>query len=303
MKASGISEVCYIALCDWFSPNGIMPADTGIMITNSHIFNNGKLGFLPCDIVTQKNSYTHKTIGDFMGKSLSFDLKVVIAGGDIPIHELIAQIINKPAIILVKDLYDSDIIYQIGTKYFPAYITHDYTTGTDISGQKAFAITISCTGNYIQLYNANIKILDPIYPNNGYPVFYSILPMKTSSLSDLSVYYQNAYTYSISKIYNLISTRGLKNVQFVYINDNGEVLQEYPVLDTSTISNFINGLQAELNKLLPTKLLQLYGSKLLAYDTVANEQYLGLSLISDTVIVTEDGQTIMGEDGEEIIGE
>ena len=301
MISSGILEVAYIGLYDWFAPDGIMMPDNGIVITKNHLFSSGLLGFLQCELAPQKNSLTAKDIGELSGKKFMLELKIVIPGSDVITHGTIQEFLNKPVIVLVKDLYDSNIVYQLGTKHLPAYILPDFSTGPDASGHKAYTLNISCTGKFVQIYAGNIKIYEPPYPNTGYPVFFSIDEITTNSLADLSAYYQSAFTYSISTIYNLIASRGNKLIQLVYRNNIGEYLSVNPDLDTSSVGSFIASIQTAIDGLIPNKGLQLYGSKLLVTDSVAQEQYLGLSVL--TPILAEDGENIMGEGGETIIQE
>lgn len=302
MYESGISEKCFIALKEWFTPGGIKPADNGIVITQNHVFANGLNGFLECELSPGKNSYTSKNIGELMGKQYLFELKITIPEDGSITHGTINYFLNKPAIVLIADT-DGEIVYQIGTEHFPAYFSKEFKMGTNKENANHFDLSLSCISKHIQFYSGEIKLWENPYVNNGYPIFYSLSPISTNSLLDLSIYYQYAFTYSISKIYNLIAARGLRFIQLVYRNDHFEYLNENPVLDTSSIIGFINSLKSELDKMIPTKDLQLYGSKLLVTDTNATEQYLGLSLLDSPVIISEDGQAITAEDGQYIIPE
>ena len=75
----GVSEYVKIALKSWFITNGIKLPDSGVVITQNHQFTKGLYGFLDCQLAPKKNQLTAKTIGDFLGEKLQFDLHIDFA--------------------------------------------------------------------------------------------------------------------------------------------------------------------------------------------------------------------------------
>lgn len=300
-QPSGLGETVYIALNEWFATDGVKIADDGVNINENHQFANGLFGFMECQLMPRKNHLTSKSIGELAGNKFEFDLEIVIPGSYIENHSQQKQLLNKPLIVLVKDICSNEsLTYQIGTQQTPAYLTHTFTTGTDKDGMKAYKINILTTGCFVQLYNGIIKIYEPPYSNYAYPLFYSSSKIANESIQDMRDAYCYCYTTSLSKIFSLIQAKTSNLVIQLEYRSNviEKISQALGTIDTSSITNFINALMAILNQVVAHKSYEIYGSKLLIRDSDSTEQYLGLSLIEANALLAEDGDILLTEDGQ-----
>jgi hypothetical protein len=84
---------------------------------------------------------------------LDFEMKVFIPGSYADAHEMVANMINQPLIVLTKDSNcPAKMWYQLGCDCTSAYLKADFSTGTTKDGVKGYSGTISWQNSYIQLY-------------------------------------------------------------------------------------------------------------------------------------------------------
>jgi hypothetical protein len=304
----GISDTAYIALLSWFAPGGLHaptepftdPGDE-VTIKQTHSFKTGLLGFIQFALAPQKNNLTAKGIGELMGQQLAFEVKLLVPGSYIEQHSIMQQLLNKPLIALVRDCDCIDETwYQVGTQCNPAYLTHDFNTGTQKDGQKGYLVNLSCIGLAVITYKAQVnKLLE--YPENGYPVFYKFEEaVDNSSLSLMRAEFRDSESLNITFIYNQITDKlpsHIIRLSYRSSSIGSEFWVNLNDQDISTFVKFINVVQ----DLLPAGVtLTLYGTALLVKDPATEEHYVCIQILAN-LLATEDGDLFTIEDGSENI--
>ncbi len=316
--ASGVSEAVYIALMSWFPEGGLKkpeepfvnPGDE-ITIKEDHEFNTGLLGFMQFDLAPQKNQLDGKSIGDLMGTSRELELKVFLPGSYIEQHALMSKILNKPLVALIRDSNcGENIWYQVGSNCSPAYIKHDFTTGTQKDGQKGYAAILTCISSDIIIYTGDVKVLDGPYPLNGYPLFFKagmLTRLNNSSLAAIRKEYVGAATRNIISIYNQLNDLEDYNIIHLHYRDaQGRLFEE--TIIPSQFATFNQFTALLLSFLYDGQTLELHGSELLVTDAVytplfpTDEHYLGIQVIDSRVITDDTGEFIISEDGQVYVG-
>lgn len=158
---SGISEFMYVAPVYDFEEGGIkcpvapfdgQPRGEQVMVKEAHEFKAGR-AFAKIAFAPEKNQLDGKTIGDLMFQKLDFELKVFIPGSYAELHEQMANMMNTPLIVIVKDSNcPAKLFYQLGCDCTGAYLKIDFSTGTTKDGVKGYAGTITWQNPYVQLY-------------------------------------------------------------------------------------------------------------------------------------------------------
>ena len=161
---TGVAEVVYIALSEWFEPGGIkkpgpfIDAGDEVIIKDSHIFKAGK-GFIECSLAPGQNSYDAKSLGDTFFQQFSIELRIILPGSYSLLHEQISRYIGKSVIALIKDANcPAEMYYQIGTESIAGRISADFSTGTTLDGIKGYPVTVSNTAAKVFLYAGNITL-------------------------------------------------------------------------------------------------------------------------------------------------
>lgn len=156
----GISEYMLVAPVTDFvdikcpvAPFDGQPIGESIQILQAHEFVAGR-GFVKIHFAPEKNQITGKTIGDLMFQKMDFELKGFIPGSYAEEHEQVANMINVPLIVLVKDSNcPAKIWYQFGCDCTGAYLKADFLTGTTKDGAKGYDISVSWQNPYVQFYS------------------------------------------------------------------------------------------------------------------------------------------------------
>ncbi len=159
---TGITDEVYIALLDWFEPNGIkqpgMWVEYGdeVLIKNTHTFLPGK-GFLKFSLTPNKNEYNAQCIGDLGFLKFANEVKALLPGTYATLHETLYLLTGKAAIVLVKDAdCASRMYYQIGTENIAARIAASFSTGNTKDGNKGYVLSITNTAEKVFLYAGEI---------------------------------------------------------------------------------------------------------------------------------------------------
>lgn len=159
---SGIGEMVYVALLSWFeslkSPTApFLLAGDEVTIKDTHVLKAGKK-FLRIQLAPQKNSYDANSSGDIGYARFNNEVKILVPGSYVEQHSLLKELLNKPLVALVKDS-DCSMIYQIGSSCHPAYLTHQFNTGTTKEGNKGYNGTISSETSSVIIYAGGTTIL------------------------------------------------------------------------------------------------------------------------------------------------
>ena len=300
----GIAEVLGLALLPWFDtlqhPTApFLEAGDETTIYSTHTFVTGLLGFMKLQLAPRKNSLTAKAIGELMGQQLEFELVVFIPGSYLEQHSLMTRLLNKPLIAIIGDCGTN---YQVGSRCKPAYIKHQFTTGTDKDGQKGYLATITCTGDAVIIYKGSVTRFIAKYINNGYPVLYKGLDqtVDNSSMFNMRQQFVAVHNENIVSIYNeIIANLDEKEFFIHYRDDHGHVVDISIVnKDLSTFTNFIN----EILTCLPAgRVLNMYGTKLLVEDAGSEEHYLAIELLDFQYLTDEDGTLVTDSNSDTLL--
>lgn len=159
--ASGVAQFILFAPVYDFEVDGIKcpeapfasPGDK-VKITSPHVFKLGR-GFTKFICAPEKNHVDGKSIGDKGFNKFDFDYKFFVPGSYAQLHEAAAEMLNTPMIVLTKDSScDDDLYYQLGCDCLFAYITLDFTTGTEKDGVKGYSGSVTYTNRSVLLYAA-----------------------------------------------------------------------------------------------------------------------------------------------------
>ncbi|HRN80170.1 MAG TPA: hypothetical protein PKY29_04370 [Ferruginibacter sp.] len=169
--SSGVGEYVLLAPIDFFSsikyPVGphTTPGDE-VTIKQTHLFKDG-YGWLRFQLAPEKNDFNASTIGDKGFQKLSKQLNIVIPGSYAEAHEVMKNLLNTPLIAISPDSNcASGIFYQLGTECVPAYMEHDFTTGTTRDGIKGYTARITSTLGFVQIYTGEPtpELTEPVLP-------------------------------------------------------------------------------------------------------------------------------------------
>lgn len=168
----GIAATVWLAPLKWFTqvarpvPPFTLPGQS-VLITTSHTFKPGK-GFLQFDLAPQKNKLEAKTVGDLGGNWLETTVEIFVPGSYTQAHAALANLLNKPLIVLVKDCNCPDEwFYNIGDSCLSAWLTGDFTTSTAKDGAKGFTIKLQTNADALYYYSSEITPFAPKMVLNG----------------------------------------------------------------------------------------------------------------------------------------
>lgn len=158
---SGIADHALIAPFEAFADNGIKsptapfesPGDS-VTIKTAHEFadaTNG--GFAKFNLAPEKNQYEAAPAGDKGFVKLTHTVTIFVPGSYASLHELMAMLLNKPHIVLVKDSNcAADMYYQIGNACNGAYASPNFKTSTSAEGVKGYEVAFEAKGGPVMLY-------------------------------------------------------------------------------------------------------------------------------------------------------
>lgn len=162
---SGVSDSFLFAPISSFADVGIKcptPPATNpsladlVTITEDHEFITTK-GFVEVICAPFKNGINATTIGEPGSQKFDQKLEVFVPGSYATLHGSIAQLMNTPTIVLVKDSScQADMYYQLGCDCMYAWATAEFATGTTKDGQKGYKVTFSYPAEAIQIYTGQI---------------------------------------------------------------------------------------------------------------------------------------------------
>lgn len=152
-----------IALVDWFEPGGIkgpgawVSHGDEVIIYADHVFKPG-LGFITFALAPDKNSYDAKMIGDTGFNKFANEVKLMLPGSYVDLHEQVFNWLGLPCILLIKDADCPNHWYQVGTDCIPARIATEFTTGTTRDGNKGYLLTITNTAEKVYQYSGDVTL-------------------------------------------------------------------------------------------------------------------------------------------------
>jgi hypothetical protein len=159
---SGVAEYVLIAkVNEDFVTGGIkcpvapfdgQPDGESVQVLEAHEFVEGR-GFAKMALAPEKNQLIAKSIGDTGFTKADFELNCFIAGSYAEVHEQMANILNIPLIVLIKDSNcPANLWYQLGCDCTGAYAKWDFNSGTTKDGVKGYNVTFTWQNPYVQLY-------------------------------------------------------------------------------------------------------------------------------------------------------
>ncbi len=230
----GLAEKALIALADWFEPGGIKgpgawvsPGDE-VIIYADHVFKPG-FGFITFQLAPEKNSYDAKMIGETGMYKFANEVKLMLPGSYVTLHEEMFNWLGKAAILLIKDADCPNHWYQVGTDCVPARVAADFTTATTQDGNKGYMLTITNTAQKIYQYNGDLT-----YPGESTPIIARITGELVGSTVTLDA--------------TTSTTNGATVYEYkVYYNDNTDTLQQVILPDVGDTANFDTSILTDWN--------------------------------------------------------
>lgn len=294
---SGVAEGVYIASRHSFAPDGIKkPLPKKVVVAETHEFQTANDGFIYAQLAPQKNSITSSSIGELGGQQMQHELKVFFPGSYEEVHETVADLLNDPLIVLIKDSNcAAGFYYQLGNCCVGAWMKSQFTTGTTSEGVKGYELTIVSWSRSIVMYTGGVQVKED-FPAGTYPVF------SANSINNTSIYtMRNSYLASpsrnITTIYNLALSGQNADADISLRFRNSAGIASTTQLDDTDISTYSKFI-AWLASVLPVgTTLQPYSAGLLVAASTT-EHYLGLQIRTRTGLLLDwDGGYLVDGDG------
>jgi hypothetical protein len=285
---AGLSFRAFVAPVDFFEkiaePVSIdgSPASK-VVILDNHEFKTGMLGFIEIWAVQETVAFNANTNGEMVSLNLNNIMRFFIPG----IHEdglgTLSWLLNKPCVVLLKEMNGSNKKYQIGTNDLAAYIREvQGSSGFTKDGRKGIEVNF---GNYTPMPLIYKGRIQPYLDMPKSPIFLHISEdeMKPQdgidSFKELFITKASLYAHDIvDAIKNDLFDR---QILVSYANDLGGYFNA--LLPTTGINNnadLIAALQQITDHLQKNIVFSKVGEYIIANETNMDEYYLGLQLVS-----------------------